>query len=217
MSSSSYQIKQRENPFQFHASEFLGDFPHLAALYSADAKVGALAYVVNTGYTYILARPGDWKQLKAGKGTTGPVGPVGRPGPMGLPGRDGADGAQGPVGPVGPRGEPGKAGRDGVNGRNGEPGRDGCDGKDGLDGKDGKNGRDGKDGKPGKTGPRGLTGTNGEDGQGWTKGEYDHVTGVVTFHSSDGLSFSTGDLRGAPSPWAHMSLEQLAQALKPYL
>ena len=40
-----YTIKQRENPFQFHASEFLGDFPNLASLQQVDAKDGALAYV----------------------------------------------------------------------------------------------------------------------------------------------------------------------------
>ena len=215
--SSSYQIQKRENPFQFHASEFLGDFPNLDTLYQLDAEVGALAYVINTGYTYILARPGDWKQLKAGKGSTGPQGPQGKPGPMGVPGRDGINGMDGPIGPVGPRGFTGKAGRDGVDGRPGAPGRDGKDGADGKDGKDGINGLNGKDGEPGKMGPRGLTGTNGEDGQGWTGGEYNYETGVVTFHSADGLGFSTGDLRGAPSPWAHMSLEQLANALKPYL
>lgn len=215
--SSSYRIQQRENPFQFHASEFLGDFPSLDLLCQTEAPVGALAYVINTGYTYIQARPGDWKQLKAGKGSTGPQGPPGPAGPIGLPGRDGLDGAQGRVGPAGPQGPTGKAGRNGVDGRPGANGLNGRDGVDGKDGKDGVDGKDGKDGKPGAMGPRGHTGTNGEDGQGWTRGEYDHVTGTVTFHSSDGLGFSTGDLRGAPSPWAHMSLEQLAQALKPYL
>ncbi|AET72511.1 hypothetical protein SXGG_00011 [Synechococcus phage S-CBP42] len=212
-----YHVKQRENPFQFHASEFLGDFPTLEHLYELDAKTGALAYVINTGYTYIQARPGDWKQLKAGKGTAGPRGPQGVPGPMGLPGRDGKDGLPGPIGPAGPPGIQGRPGKDGVDGRDGAPGRNGVDGKDGKDGKDGVDGRDGVDGKPGKQGPRGFTGTNGEDGCGWTRGEYDYETGVVTFYSDDGLGFSTGDLRGAPSPWAHMSLEQLANALKPYL
>lgn len=212
-----YTIKQRENPFQFHASEFLGDFPNLASLQQVDAKDGALAYVINTGYTYIQARPGDWKQLKAGKGTTGPQGPQGIPGPVGPPGRDGIDGSQGDTGPMGPKGPQGPKGRDGKDGKDGRPGLNGADGADGKDGKDGFIGRDGIDGEPGPMGPRGYTGTNGEDGQGWTHGEYDHVSGRVTFHSNDGLGFSTGDLRGAPSPWAHMSLEQLANALKPYL
>ena len=212
-----YQIQKRENPFQFHASEFLGDVPTLEHLYELDAKTGALAYVINTGYTYIQARPGDWKQLKAGKGTSGPRGPQGERGPIGFPGRDGKNGLQGSTGPAGPTGPQGPKGRDGEDGRNGAPGRDGADGVDGKDGKDGIIGRDGVDGKQGPVGPRGLTGTNGEDGCGWTRGEYNYETGVVTFHSDDGIGFSTGDLRGAPSPWAHMSLEQLANALKPYL
>ena len=58
-------IKERKNPFEFHASEFLGDVPSLEHLeLMTDAPVGALCYVINTGYTYLQARPGDWKQLK---------------------------------------------------------------------------------------------------------------------------------------------------------
>lgn len=38
---------------------------------------------------------------------------------------------------------------------------------------------------------------NGIDGKGWTEGSYNAGTGVVTFTSSDGLGFVTGDLRGA--------------------
>ena len=91
----SYSIKKRENPFQFFASEFLGDMPNIEALYSLDAKVGALAYVINTGYTYIQAQKGDWKQLKAGKGSTGRPGDRGPEGPAG---RDGVDGKEGPQG-----------------------------------------------------------------------------------------------------------------------
>ena len=95
-------IKKRENPFQFHASEFLGDVPSMEHLYElTDAPVGALCYVINTGYTYIQARPGDWKQLKAGRGTTGKTGPQG---PQGPPGRDGRDGQVGPPGETGARG-----------------------------------------------------------------------------------------------------------------
>lgn len=213
----SYTIPKRENPFQFHASEFLGDVANTDELFALDAPVGALCYVVNNGYTYIQAREGDWKQLKAGKGSTGRPG---ERGPEGPPGKNGKDGAQGPEGrpgrngaqgPKGDRGEPGKDGKDGVNGRDGLPGLPGQNGANGADG------RDGKDGQHGKDGQRGLTGTNGEDGRGWTGGKYDHVTGVVTFTSDDGLTFKTGDLRGAPSPWANMTIEQLANALKPYL
>ena len=39
--------------------------------------------------------------------------------------------------------------------------------------------------------------SSGDDGLGWTGGSYDAGTGIVTFTSSDGLGFSTGDLRGA--------------------
>lgn len=217
---STYRILPRENPFEFHASEFVGDVPNLDQLYMLEAPVGTLAYVINTGYTYIQARPGDWKQLKAGKGTTGRSGPPGVAGKDGRDGRDGINGKKGPQGPVGPAGLQGPAGRDGVDGLTGVPGRDGAPGRDGVDGergKPGRDGRDGEDGERGKQGPRGYAGTNGEDGRGWVGGDYDHVTGRVTFKSNDGLTFSTGDLRGAPAPWGHLSLEQLAQALKPYL
>ena len=46
------------------------------------------------------------------------------------------------------------------------------------------------------TGPTGPQGPAGVDGDGWTGGTYDNSTGVATFSSSDGLQFSTGDLRG---------------------
>lgn len=213
----SFTIKKRQNPFQFHASEFLGDVPNTEALQALDAEVGALCYVVNNGYTYIQARKGDWKQLKAGRGTTGaqgergPIGPQGKPGEDGLPGATGPAGRDGRAGSNGQRGNPGKDGTSGRDGRDGEPGLPGRNGKNGVDG------LDGKDGLPGKDGPRGFTGTNGEDGRGWQGGSYDYVTGQVTFTSDDGLTFKTGDLRGAPSPWANLSIEQLAKALKPYL
>ena len=45
--------------------------------------------------------------------------------------------------------------------------------------------------------PQGLQGEDGEDGRGWTSGEYNSATGVITFNSSDGLGFATGDVRGA--------------------
>lgn len=213
----SYSIQKRVNPFQFYASEFLGDVANTDELYNLDASVGSLCYVVNTGYTYIQARKGDWKQLKAGKGSTGRAGERGPVGPMGPAGKDGAQGPEGRPGQdgrpgaKGERGLPGKDGKDGVNGRDGLPGLPGQNGKNGADG------RDGKDGQHGKDGSRGLTGTNGEDGRGWIGGKYDHVTGQVTFTSDDGLTFKTGDLRGAPAPWANLSIEQLAKALKPYL
>ena len=213
----SYSIKKRENPFQFHASEFLGDIPNLDLLPTLKADVGALVYVVNIGYTYIQARPGDWKQLKAGRGTTGAQGPTGPEGAPGVDGKDGCDGIDGKDGRDGSDGRMGRQGEQGKPGPTGPRGLPGVDGKDGVDGRDGLAGTNGAPGAPGREGPRGLTGTNGEDGRGWSSGEYDHVTGTVTFKSDDGLGFQTGDLRGAPSPWAHMSLQQLADALKPYL
>lgn len=48
--------------------------------------------------------------------------------------------------------------------------------------------------------PRGVAGVDGSDGAngtGWTAGSYNTSTGVITFTSSDGLGFVTGDLRGA--------------------
>ena len=43
----------------------------------------------------------------------------------------------------------------------------------------------------------GTPGTPGVDGKGWTGGSYNAGTGKVTFTSTDGLGFATGDLRGA--------------------
>ena len=216
----SYTIPERESPFHFYATEFIGDVETIEELYNTEAEVGACAYVVENGFCFIQARKGDWKQLRSGRGRNGHRGErgvPGQPGANGRDGRDGVDGKQGPQGPRGERGQKGEQGPRGADGRDGLDGRPGEDGKDGRDGKDGKDGKDGVDGAPGPTGPRGFTGTNGQDGLGWTGGEYDYVTGKVTFHSDDGLSFSTGDLRGSPSPWAHMSIEQLANALRPYL
>lgn len=46
-------------------------------------------------------------------------------------------------------------------------------------------------------GDKGDAGAPGVDGKGWTGGSYSTSTGIVTFTSTDGLGFSTGDLRGA--------------------
>jgi len=40
-------------------------------------------------------------------------------------------------------------------------------------------------------------GADGADGSGWTGGSYDSNSGIATFTSTDGLGFSTTDLRGA--------------------
>jgi hypothetical protein len=42
-----------------------------------------------------------------------------------------------------------------------------------------------------------INGVDGTDGLGWTGGSYNSSTGQVTFTSTDGLGFVTGDLRGA--------------------
>lgn len=47
------------------------------------------------------------------------------------------------------------------------------------------------------TGSGDITILDGADGKGWSGGSYNDATGVVTFDSTDGLGFSTGDLRGA--------------------
>lgn len=49
----------------------------------------------------------------------------------------------------------------------------------------------------GADGATGSAGADGSDGLGWTGGSYDSSTGVVTFTSTDGLGFSTTDIRGA--------------------
>ena len=63
----------------------------------------------------------------------------------------------------------------------------------------GTQGPTGPQGPAGPAGPAGADGADGADGLGWTGGSYDAGTGVVTFTSDDGLSFSTGDLRGSGS------------------
>ncbi len=62
------------------------------------------------------------------------------------------------------------------------------------------------------TGGSGGTGTNGLDGLGWTGAGYDASTGVVTFLSSDGLGFVTGDLRGATGPQGPQGIQGPAGA-----
>ena len=215
---STYNIEPRENPFQFYASEFIGDIPTVDDLYSLEAPVGSLAYVIDNGLTYIQAYPGIWKHLQAGKGSTGSRGLQGREGCPGAPGRDGKTGRDGLRGIQGLPGLEGQPGRNGVNGRDGLNGRDGTDGKDGKSGAPGLPGKDGIDGQPGKVGSTGKPGQDGKDGKGWVGGLYDHESGRVIFKSNDGLSFMTGDLRGAPAPLARFeTLKELAEALRPFL
>ena len=52
----------------------------------------------------------------------------------------------------------------------------------------------------GPEGPAGADGAPGTDGKGWTGGAYDPASGVVTFESTDGLGFTTADLRGEAGP-----------------
>ena len=88
-------------------------------------------------------------------------------GPQGATGATGATGPQGPTGPTGATGATGATGPAGATGPQGPAGADGTDGPAGA------------------------------DGSGWTGGTYNPTTGVVTFASTDGLGFATGDLRGA--------------------
>jgi hypothetical protein len=76
-------------------------------------------------------------------------------------------------------------------GAGGVPGPQGPAGPAGADGADGTNGA------PGAPGAPGADGAAGADGLGWTGGSYNAGTGIVTFTSTDGLGFVTGDLRGA--------------------
>lgn len=82
-------------------------------------------------------------------------------------------GPQGPIGLTGPKGD------------QGDPGTPGAEGPAGPDGPQGPDG------------PEGPEGPEGAKGLGWTGGSYNPSTGIVTFTSTDGLGFSTGDLRGA--------------------
>ena len=119
------------------------------------------------------------------------------------------------------RGTDGTNGTDGIDGIDGTNGFNGADGADGLgwtggsyngttgivtftstDGLGfsttdlrGTNGTDGTDGIDGIDGTNGINGADGADGLGWTGGSYNSTTGIVTFTSTDGLGFVTGDLR----------------------
>ena len=45
-------------------------------------------------------------------------------------------------------------------------------------------------------GPTLIQGPKGDTGKGWTGGDYDSDTGIVTFESEDGIEFKTTDVRG---------------------
>lgn len=147
-----------------------------------------------------------WTDLIALATITGPAGADGSDGADGAPGVDGADGAPGSDGADGAdgaaatvtvgtvtTGAPGSA-ADVVNSGTssaavlqftiprGDTGAPGADGADGVDGAPGAPGADGADGA---------------DGLGWTGASYNPADGTVTFTSTDGLGFQTGDLRGA--------------------
>jgi len=153
-------------------------------------------------------------------GPIGPIGPDGAdsvvPGPQGDPGADGADSIV--PGPDGPTGSTGSAATIAVGvvtkvAAGGTPtvnnsgttavavfdfgivtGDIGATGADSV--VPGPQGDPGTDGTDGTNGAPGIAGT---DGLGWIKnpnGEYDALTGIVTFQSNDGLGFSSTDLRG---------------------
>lgn len=125
-----------------------------------------------------IAVPSNWV-------TIGPIqGPKGDTGTQGI---QGDTGIQGPIGPDGVQGIQGPIGSDGadsvVPGPQGDPGPQGNDGADSI--------------VPGPTGADGPQGIQGVKGLGWTSGIYNAPTGIVSFASTDGLEFVTGDLRGA--------------------
>ena len=162
-----------------------------------------------------------YNDIRGPEGPAGPQGPEGPDGPTGPKGEDGiilddgiydpnnppvcnkagsalidADGDiwvcdgqgtwinSGPVqGPQGAQGPSGPSGNAGVQGEQGIQGIQGIQGFQGLKGDTGDTGTDGTDGATGAT------------GKGFTGGEYDGDTGQVIFTSTDGLGFSTGDLR----------------------
>jgi hypothetical protein len=160
-------------------------------------------------------------------GNTGPQGPQGDPGLDGADGADGAaatislgtvtTGVAGssviisnsgttsaavfdftiPEGDTGPQGDQGIQGVQGIQGIQGETGPQGEQGPQGDTGPQGEQGIQGIQGIQGDVGPSGADGIDGVDGLGWTGGSYDAGTGIVTFTSTDGLGFVTGDLRGA--------------------
>ena len=194
MTNKTYNIGPRADRFQLDALPLLDDVQDTKDLLELDAAVGSVCYVVSSGKLLVQVRRGDWKQLKVGRGTQGDPGPKGDVGPAGP---QGVDGIQGPRGDTGPQGIPGNQG---PRGEQGPPGPTGAQGPSG--GRDGVDGRDGRDGK---------------DGVGIDAMKYDQESGRVKITLTDGKSLVTDDLRGAPSPWSHLSIEQLANALKPYL
>ena len=125
-----------------------------------------------------------------------------------LRGADGTNGTNGTNGIDGDDGADGTNGTNGTNGLgftggtyNGSTGIITITSNDGLGfttsdlrGADGANGTNGTNGIDGTNG---TNGTNGADGDGFTGGNYNSSTGIVTFTSDDGLGFTTLDLRGA--------------------
>ena len=197
-----------------------GSVPTLVATYiNADQSTGDNGTYNNSVEIDVTS------QLSIVSNEGGSGGVPGPAGPQGPAGEDGADGADGTNGTDGADGTDGTDGADGLPGGNGTDGADGQDGTDGADGSAatiavgttttltsgssatvtnvgtssaavfnfgiprGANGSGDGDG--------GADGADGADGLGWTGGSYAAGTGIVTFTSTDGLGFSTTDLRGA--------------------
>ena len=117
-------------------------------------------------------------------------------GPEGPQGATGPQGGVGDIGPVGPQGDGFTNGT--YNPSTGVVQFLSDDGL-GFTTQDlrGATGPQGIKGDTGNTGPQGNIGPVGPKGDGFTGGSYNTGNGVVTFSSSDGLGFSTLDLRGA--------------------
>jgi plastocyanin len=184
-----------------------------------DGNRGISSATVNLSDDLILTLV-DNTNINAGN-VVGPQGPQGIQGIQGLTGATGATGPTGQTGATGVQGPVGATG-DGFSGGtyNSSTGIVTFSSNDGIGFSTGDLRGDGNRGitsavvdanddliitladsttinAGNTTGPTGPQGPAGADGDGWTGGTYDSASGVVTFTSSDGLQFTTGDLRGA--------------------
>ena len=166
---------------------------------SYDNTTGVVTFTSDDGLGFVT---GDLRGADGVDGTNGTDGVDGTNGTNGIDGTNGTDGTDG-LGFTGGSYDNSNGivtftsddglgfvtgdlrGEQGIQGVKGDDGADGTNGTNGIDGTNGTNGTDGNDG------------TNGTDGLGFTGGNYNVGTGVVTFTSNDGLGFATGDLRGA--------------------
>ena len=164
---------------------------------SYTGEIGDAYGADDTGDLWVWGEDSAWHNLGHVQGPEGPTGPDGPQGGKGDPGANGADGANGKGWTSGSynttNGIVTFASDDGL----------GFSTTDlrGADGSQGPAGNDsivpGPEGPQGNPGQDGQAGTDGVNGKGWTSGAYNETNGIVTFTSTDGLGFSTTDLRGS--------------------